>query len=117
MPWFRVDDTLSSHPKARAAGLAAMGLWTVAGAYSMQYLTEGRVPDWYVQSWPEGPELAERLVAFGLWSREDDGWLFHQWEERQPTKAYILAEREKNCLLYTSPSPRDGLLSRMPSSA
>ena len=26
-------------------------------------------------------------------------------------------ERDKNCLLYTSPSPRDGLLSRMPSSA
>ena len=25
--------------------------------------------------------------------------------------------REKRCLLYTSPSPRDGLLSRMPSSA
>ena len=25
--------------------------------------------------------------------------------------------RVKNCLLYTSPSPRDGLLSRMPSSA
>ena len=30
-----------------------------------------------------------------------------------------LAQREANqtCLLYTSPSPRDGLLSRMPSSA
>ena len=28
-----------------------------------------------------------------------------------------LAFQEKNCLLYTSPSPRDGLLSRMPSSA
>ena len=26
-------------------------------------------------------------------------------------------ERWKSCLLYTSPSPRDGLLSRMPSSA
>ena len=26
-------------------------------------------------------------------------------------------ESEKGCLLYTSPSPRDGLLSRMPSSA
>ena len=25
--------------------------------------------------------------------------------------------RRKDCLLYTSPSPRDGLLSRMPSSA
>ena len=27
------------------------------------------------------------------------------------------ATHYKNCLLYTSPSPRDGLLSRMPSSA
>ena len=26
-------------------------------------------------------------------------------------------ERDGSCLLYTSPSPRDGLLSRMPSSA
>ena len=32
------------------------------------------------------------------------------WTEEQ-VKEY------KDCLLYTSPSPRDGLLSRMPSSA
>ena len=31
--------------------------------------------------------------------------------------AEIEAAEKKNCLLYTSPSPRDGLLSRMPSSA
>ena len=30
---------------------------------------------------------------------------------------YIKAVQDYNCLLYTSPSPRDGLLSRMPSSA
>ena len=29
----------------------------------------------------------------------------------------ILDDRTRTCLLYTSPSPRDGLLSRMPSSA
>ena len=29
----------------------------------------------------------------------------------------MLVVLDKNCLLYTSPSPRDGLLSRMPSSA
>ena len=29
----------------------------------------------------------------------------------------ILDHEDKRCLLYTSPSPRDGLLSRMPSSA
>ena len=29
----------------------------------------------------------------------------------------ILVVNDGSCLLYTSPSPRDGLLSRMPSSA
>ena len=29
----------------------------------------------------------------------------------------VMEEAAWNCLLYTSPSPRDGLLSRMPSSA
>ena len=31
--------------------------------------------------------------------------------------SYLFKRGFKNCLLYTSPSPRDGLLSRMPSSA
>ena len=39
-----------------------------------------------------------------------------------PIQKEIIAYNEtlgdvKSCLLYTSPSPRDGLLSRMPSSA
>ena len=34
------------------------------------------------------------------------------------TKILLILEKQMNaCLLYTSPSPRDGLLSRMPSSA
>ena len=32
-------------------------------------------------------------------------------------KVRIVYENDEVCLLYTSPSPRDGLLSRMPSSA
>ena len=35
----------------------------------------------------------------------------------QVKRAYELALTARTCLLYTSPSPRDGLLSRMPSSA
>ena len=31
--------------------------------------------------------------------------------------AYLIRDAQMPCLLYTSPSPRDGLLSRMPSSA
>ena len=38
-----------------------------------------------------------------------------KWKAAQDAAA--AAARRKACLLYTSPSPRDGLLSRMPSSA
>ena len=46
------------------------------------------------------------------------------WDDGEPKKAFDKAIANSNkvamslsCLLYTSPSPRDGLLSRMPSSA
>ena len=37
--------------------------------------------------------------------------------KRMPTELMTAPGMKKGCLLYTSPSPRDGLLSRMPSSA
>ena len=48
-----------------------------------------------------------------------------EWEENEIFPAHDLFKKlgdqgflgVTNCLLYTSPSPRDGLLSRMPSSA
>ena len=44
----------------------------------------------------------------------------HNWSS-QIVMAYVIGgifeSMGNNCLLYTSPSPRDGLLSRMPSSA
>jgi hypothetical protein len=93
MTWFKVDDTLGSHPKARAAGLAAMGLWVVAGAWSSQHLTEGFVPDWFVNSWPSGQKRAANLVQSGLWIEADSGFRFHQWEERNPSKEQVESER------------------------
>ena len=38
-------------------------------------------------------------------------------EERVLFNKAFKMDNQNNCLLYTSPSPRDGLLSRMPSSA
>jgi hypothetical protein len=97
MPHFRVDDGLNNHPKARQAGLEAMGLWSLCGSYCMAYLTDGFVPEWYVKSWPKGAALAKRLVTARLWyPAEVDGecgWSYHEW--RQDTKAQILADREK----------------------
>lgn len=97
MVWFKVDDTLSAHPKARRAGLAAMGLWTLAGSWSAQQLTDGFVPAWFVEGWPQGRRHAATLVAAGFWTPDtvegEDGWRFHQWTERNPTRAEVEAER------------------------
>ena len=44
--------------------------------------------------------------------------LREEYSETKPLKnAKIIGCLHMTCLLYTSPSPRDGLLSRMPSSA
>ena len=43
--------------------------------------------------------------------------LMKQAQQMQANMEKAQAELANICLLYTSPSPRDGLLSRMPSSA
>ena len=60
-------------------------------------------------------ELTARLVSLET-SRELFEADLPKKSEQLPTdqEQYMLLEA---CLLYTSPSPRDGLLSRMPSSA
>ena len=53
-------------------------------------------------------------------STAGDAFYFPKLDDPEKTKAQLeLASLmlSKDCLLYTSPSPRDGLLSRMPSSA
>ena len=42
---------------------------------------------------------------------------FKVWTDMAKSLEKEAGEQGANCLLYTSPSPRDGLLSRMPSSA
>ena len=41
----------------------------------------------------------------------------YEWGKTNQQRHPRMMLREKNCLLYTSPSPRDATLSRMPSSA
>lgn len=95
MAWFAVDDRLHSHPKARAAGLEAIGLFTIAGTYCMDYLTDGHVPEWLVTSWPKGRALAKRLVDVRLWETTDVGWRFASWAEYQRSLEDIERDRAK----------------------
>jgi hypothetical protein len=97
MPDFRVADTAPEHPKLRAAGLAAAGLWAAGGAYAMRELTDGWVPDYWIRSWPGGAAAARKLVAVGLWAAENrqglPGYRFHDWTDYQRTAEQLAAER------------------------
>ena len=57
--------------------------------------------------------VGDRSVFFGadLWTAFELSWL------NAKGKPQVAIAHITICLLYTSPSPRDGLLSRMPSSA
>ena len=96
MTWFKVDDSFHSHPKTAAVSLAAVGLWTVAGAWSGDHLTDGFVPDHMIPLLARGStQLADELVVAGLWKRTRKGYQFHQWNERNPEATDVKALREK----------------------
>lgn len=94
MTWFRVDDNLAMHPKAIAAGNAALGLWVRAGSWCGQQLTDGFVPKAVAASLGTSAQ-AKALVDAGLWTKVDGGWQFHDWTERQPTRVHVETERDK----------------------
>ena len=51
------------------------------------------------------------------WERSMQAWAGRQRGDTAQVFVFSEGTMCQNCLLYTSPSPRDGLLSRMPSSA
>lgn len=99
MPDFRIDETAPEHRKLRTAGLAAAGLWAMAGAYCMKEGTDGWVPAYWVGTWPTGKRQAGVLVKVGLWSVEErdglDGYRFHDFLNYQRSAASIDDERRK----------------------
>jgi len=95
MPWFNVDDGFAFHHKAVKAGNAAIGLWTRAGSWCAQQLTDGYVPAEMVDVFGT-PAQARRLVAAGLWHTVEGGYRFHQWTEngRNPTRKEVEKKRQ-----------------------
>jgi hypothetical protein len=94
--WFKVDDSFHSHPKALAAGPAAVGLWTIAGSWSSANLTDGFVPDYLLpRLGQDAQELARTLVTVGLWRRAKGGHRFHDWDDYQRSREEVLEGRQK----------------------
>lgn len=64
-----------------------------AGSWSSAHLTDGVVPDQVLVSLGGSPELAAELVAAGLWKRRRNGWAFHDWTKKNPTKVEVEKDR------------------------
>ncbi len=99
MTWFKVDDKLHSHPKVEQAGVAAMGLWVIAGSWSADQLTDGVVSVERISRLcgdrRQAHLLARSLVRAGLWVEVEGGFKFHEWHEHQPTAEAVKAEKER----------------------
>jgi len=99
MPWFKVDDGFSnSKPVLRIPRRfrpAAVGLWTLAGAWSAKELTDGYVPDYLLEELASTPTMARHLVDAGLWEEAENGWKFKGWGKYQPTREQVTADRER----------------------
>lgn len=108
MPHFMVDDGMPFHAKIVAAGNAAVGLWTRAGAWSQQpqNLTEGFIPTQIARTLGTAAQI-RRLVAVELWHEAPGGYQFHEWLGRQMSRAEILERRQRR----TEASRRGGIQS------
>ena len=97
MAWFKVDDGLHASRKflsiPRRNRFAAIGVWTVAGSWAADQLTNGHIPDYMLSEWAVPASASEALVAAGLWEREPDGFVFCNWLEYQPSKQDVDDER------------------------
>ena len=104
------DGATDTSPRPRPIGIAVAAVWLIGvGGVIGQLWThgpDGRTGAAVIASMSLGILAVLRLPVLTWWQRAGG--------------VVVLAgigELLSVCLLYTSPSPRDGLLSRMPSSA
>lgn len=91
---FQVDPDFYDHPKTIDASDAAVALWTRAGSYSTAKHLDGFVPEAMLARLTATPEAAGELVRRGLWRRVKGGFQFHEWDQRNLTRAEIDADRQ-----------------------
>lgn len=94
MAWFKLDDSMWSHPKFLRLSDKAFRLWVRAGAYCAQHLTDGLVTRDTLTILGAARRTADELWAAGLWERApDDAYRFHDWDHYQPSSAQRRAKQ------------------------
>jgi hypothetical protein len=96
MTWAKVDDGLHSHPKIMALwrqAPAALGLHLLGLSFAGAYLTDGVIHRAFVEE-RATVELADELVAAGLWDRDGENFKIHDFLDFNPSRASVLREKK-----------------------
>lgn len=92
--WFKVDDKLWGNPKWLATPLRARALWVTAGSWCAANEQDGVISRTVLRQFANRTLDAEALVKSGLWEHHEDGYRFHDWDDYQPSKEQVRADRE-----------------------
>lgn len=91
---FQVDPDFYDHPKVLSMSDAAFALWVRAGSYCAAKTSDGFVPEEALSLFSETQkQAAGELVQRGLWRRVRGGFRYHQWDQRNLTRARVDADR------------------------
>lgn len=94
--WVKLDDQFHDSPKIVGLSLEAIGLHALALSYCGDRLTDGHLSGGWVRMRSAGRgELAEELIEAGIWSRNGNGYLIHDFLDYNPSREQVEGEREK----------------------
>lgn len=89
MVWVRLEDTFPEHPKVIVLSDQAFRTHVTGICYCSRNLTDGFIPN------PAAGGGAAELVSAGIWSESESGFHIHDYLDYHPSRASVLAEREK----------------------
>ena len=116
MPWGRLDDSLYDHPKVEAlpddVRLAGVGLWARAISWCNRYLTDGRIPRSRIAKLDATLDLADALVAVGLFDVTSDGYAVHDFLDFNDSRATVLERRQREAERKAEYRRQKGLAAR-----
>jgi hypothetical protein len=102
--WTKLDDALLDHAKIFAAGDLigrngaglALGMFVIGLMWTNKHLTDGHLPAAVVKRWhhvEQPTRIADALVAAGLWDRNGDGYIVHDFHDHNPQASEVHAHR------------------------
>jgi hypothetical protein len=94
MPWARLDDRFSEHPKIVGLTDRAFRLHVSAIVYAARNRTDGRIAASLPRAWGFMPRHVQELVSSHLWDPIDGGWAIHDYLDYNPSRAEA-EEREQ----------------------